>query len=391
MLVSLPCAYALSKDKVLLRANAGVTYDSNVFRVSNQLTPAQVSALTGGQGKSDFIWGIGGGIGLDLPVSRQRFRVDASVTEYYYTKFDQLDYTGYDLRGTWDWRLGNDWYGKVSAGALQTRQSTSSATVAAIPRLQRIYDGLLDARYALTPRWELQTSASASRTDYTAQVFQFDDFNYWWGTIGAQYRSLQGNSTGARLRYEQGKWPNRPPAPAASFDNEYTQYTLSALLDWRVTGRSRLYGDVGYTFRNRDSVSGEDFDGPSGRLTYAYSLTGKSVLTASIYEIRGPVEDNTTTYTKTTGIDLTYTHQISAKIELRAGASYYQQDYLGTSQVPTVTQRRDKLNVVSIGALWQATRTLSFSARAQYNDRTSNVPFSDYDEYIIYVSGGVQF
>ncbi len=389
---------ALDQDKVLLNVNVGVTYDSNIFLISDQFTPAQVNALTGGRAKSDLIWGVGGGLKLDLPVSRQRFIFDASATQYYYGSYDELDYLGYRVRGSWDWRAGNDWYGQVSAGARQTREALLSAIGVAIPRLQKLYDGLVDARYTLTPRWELQAAVATLQTNYeapasqfVAQAFQLDNFDYASASLGAMYRSPSDNSTGVRLRYEQGKWPNRPPSPPAAFDNQYTQYTLSALLDWHLTGRSRLYGDVGYTGRNRASASGDDFAGPSGRLTYEYLLTGKSTASASIYEIRGPVEDNTATYIKTTGIDLSYSYQFTSKIGLRADASRFQQDYLGTSLVPVNEHRVDKFTVFNLGVTWQAIRVLSFSVGAQYNHRTSNVPFGDYNDYRISLTGTMQF
>jgi len=50
----------------------------------------------------------------------------------------------------------------------------------------------------------------------------------------------------------------------------YDQYTASAVLDWFLSGRSRLYGDIGYTWRARQNALQGDFNGPSGRLTYDY-------------------------------------------------------------------------------------------------------------------------
>ena len=386
-----PGALALDGDRVLLRGTASATYNSNVFSISDQLSPGVVNRVTGGRGESDLIWGIGAGIGLNLPVSRQRFRVDASATQYYYSTFDELNYTGYGLRAAWDWVAGERWHGTASVGAQQSRQGYSSGLIAQIPRLQKYYDALFDGRYDLTPSWELQAAASASQTKFDAQIFQNDDFNYQSGTLGARYRSPRGNVTGAQLRYEQGQWPNRPPAPISSFNNEYSQYTLSAVLDWLVSGQSRLFGNVGYTFRFQDITTGESFDGPSGRLTYEYAFTGKSTASASVYQTLGPVQDNNATYIRTTGVDFAYLYQATGKVGLRASASFYHQDYLGATPVPGIQQRRDDFTVLGLTASWQATRTLSVVASAAYNSRTSNFAFGDYDQYILSLSGTIQF
>lgn len=380
-----PPLQALNGDKVFLRGTASVDYNSNVFSVPDEAggIDPEVANLVQGKGRSDLIWGLGAGVRVDLPVGRQRLRADLSATRYQYNEFDLLDYTGYGLRGIWDWRVGNDWYGQVNLGTSQDRQFYSSAVGGFVPQLYKMHDGLVEARYALTPRWELQTALSASTTNYDDAQARFDDFDYWAADIGASYRTPADNSTGVRLRYEQGDWPNRPPAPPATVDDEYTQYTLSAVLDWRLTGKSRLFGDAGYTFRQSDAAD-RDFDGPSGRLTYEYALTGKSTLRASLYQTRGAGEDFTTAYIKTTGVDLSWLQELTAKIALRATASYREQDYLGQ-------ERRDDLITLGLNASYQATRTLSLSAGAQYDERSSNLQSGDYDVYLLYVKAGVEF
>jgi exopolysaccharide biosynthesis operon protein EpsL len=383
-----PPLQALNNDTLFLRGTTSMTYDSNVFRISDDLSNAAAESILQGEGRSDLIWGLGAGLRMDLPVSRQRFRLDLSATRYQYNDFDQLDYTGYGLEGIWDWRVGNDWYGQVNLGARQARQTYSTDIAVLVPRLYRTYDALVDVRHALTPQWELQTSLSASETDYKDDVFRVDDFEYWAADVGASYRTALGNSTGVRLRYEDGNWPNRPPG---AIEDEYTQYTLSAVLDWRLTGKSRLYGDAGYTFRDQSASNDRDFDGPSGRLTYEYSVTHKSTLRASLYQTRGAVEDFTATYIKTTGVDLAWHQQATSKITLQASASFREQDYLGESLVPGVQRRRDDLTTFGLVASYQATRTLSVSAGAQYDERSSNIPLGDYDAYTLYLSALIEF
>jgi exopolysaccharide biosynthesis operon protein EpsL len=381
-------AFALGNDTVFVRAFTSLNYDSNVFRVSDDF---DADLLLGDRGRSDLIWGVGGGIRCDLPVSQQRFTVDASATNFSYAEFDELDYTGYALRGAWDWKVGSKWSGRLSAGARQERQSYSDSVGFFIPSLLVTTEAGAEARYALTPRWELQGAANLLRVRYDEEVREFDDFDSESLALGALYRSPGGNGTGARLTYEQGKWPNRPNAATGFFDDEYSQVTLAAVLDWRIGGRSRLSGDAGYTWRDRDDAAGRDFDGPSGRLNYDYSLSGRSTLRASLYEIRGPIEDFTATYTRTRGIDASYLYQLSGKVGLEALASYKAIDYEGESAAPSVDQREDRLTTLSLTATYQLLRKLTLAAGGRYEMRSSNVDFGDYDVYTLFASASVEF
>lgn len=381
---------ALGNDTVFLRANTGVTYESNVFRVADEASPS-VDQLLRGRGKSDIVWGLGAGVRMDLPVSRQRMRLDAAATEYRYSEFDELDYTGYNARGIWDWRAGNDWHGQLAGGVRQARRTYSDTLGFIVPSLYKNYDALLDVRYALTARWELESGAVSARTRYEAAELRRDDFDLTTLSIGAHYRTPRGNATGVRLRYEEGNWPNRPAAPIAFFDNEYEQYTLSAVVDWQLTGKSRLHGDAGYTSREHTAADDREFSGPSGRLTYDYVLSAKSTIRGSLYQSRGPLEDFTATYVKTTGIDISYAYQLSAKMKTQASGTYRRIDYLGNSLITGALQREDSITDVALSLSYQPRRTVSFSAGAGYETRSSNLPLGDYEAMTFFVSAGIEF
>jgi exopolysaccharide biosynthesis operon protein EpsL len=386
--VHAPDALALGNDTVFLRGSALVGYDSNVFRISEDL---ELPPALGGPQKSGTFYGLGAGIRFDLPVSRQRLRFDASATNYFYQHFENLDYTGYAARGTWDWRVGNRWYGQLGAGTRQTRQVATDALGFTFPRLQTGYDALANARYALTPRWELQAGASYYTSTYADERFAQDEFESSAFDIGASYRTPRGNSTGARLRYERGRWPNRSAATAALFGGEYDQYTLSAVFDWQLTGRSKLHGDIGYTVRQRDEAQQGDFDGPSGRLTYLYSLTGRTTLRGSIYETRGPTDTDMGTYVRTRGLAFSTIYQATGKIGLQGDLGYSQATYLGDALTPSAERREYEYWFIGLAGLYQATRTLTFNANLRYDWRTANVPFGDYEAATASIGAGLEF
>jgi hypothetical protein len=392
LLVLSPSALALGSDTVFLRADANATYNSNVLGISSEVPPALAEQFLAGRSQGDWIYSYGAGVRLDVPESRQRFRLDASSTWYDYDQYKELNYTGYALRGIWDWRAGSDWYGQINAGAAQTRQTYQSGIALNLPALVKNYDALADAHYALTARWELNASLSAAESRYSAVALQPGNLTTTSENIGAMYRTPLGNGTGLRLTFEQGEWPDQPPVGVALLDNKYTQYMVGVVVDWHLTGRSQLTGDFGYTVRTRATVGPSHYvEGPSGRLTYSYSISGKSQLQASLYQTFGPLQDPTASYVQTTGLDLGYSYQATAKIALQASASYQRIGYLGESLIPGTLQRRDTYRILGLTANYQATRVLSFSAGAQYQNRGSNLPFAAYDVYIVYFGAKIEF
>jgi len=384
-----PSVAALDGDKILLRGSASVGYDSNVLHVADGLTlPAEL----GGPQESDVYYGLGAGVHANLPISRQTIRLDASATKYWYVHFKQLDYTGYGGSGAWDWRVGNDWYGTLSAGVTQALTTYSSSLGLFVPSLYKNYNTLIDVHNALTPRWDLEASVALSQIRYNDAVREVDNFNQSTYTVAGRYTSPAGPVTGVQLSFERGESPNQPPVGQSVFDNNWEQYTLSALLDWPLTGHSRLAGNVGYTFRTQASTlpGRGDFNGISGNLTYTYYLSARTQLQANLYDLRGPVNSTQATYVKTVGIGLSASYQATGKTTLQANLSASQQSYLG-SNFDNTEQRKDKLYIAGVGASYQATRTLSFSAGLTYQPRISNVQFGSYHDTVASIGGSIQF
>jgi exopolysaccharide biosynthesis operon protein EpsL len=392
MLLSAPAAKALYSDKLFLSANASVNYDSNVLRFADGFpSPGSFRGLSRG----DIFYGYGLGLRLDVPVSRQRFRADIGFTEYRYDTYSLLDYTGFNGRGTWDWRVGTDWYGQVTLGARQARQTISTQIGFFIPLLYRAYDENVTVRYALTPRWELQGGVAGYQVRYNEDVARGGDFDSRTVDAGAAYKAPSGNSTGFRLRWEYGEWINRVPAQSPTFGTSYDQYTASAVVDWGASGHLRLYGDLGYTVRQRDFGTAGDFNGVSGNLLVDWRATGKLFVRTRVYQTRGPFESPIANYTRQTGVDLLPSYQLTGKMVLQGTFTYRVVDYLGLSQPgfapPGGGTRQDKLTTLGIGLNYRASRTATLSASVSEQARDSNVPFANFKATLVFLQGQIEF
>ena len=94
-------ALGLGSDTVFITGNAGVSYDTNVFRLSPDLTEQQVQLATGGSSdKGSAIYSVGASISADVPYSRQRFQANLNVTDSGLTLTTSPDQSFRILRNT---------------------------------------------------------------------------------------------------------------------------------------------------------------------------------------------------------------------------------------------------------------------------------------------------
>jgi hypothetical protein len=381
-------AHALNHDTVVLDALAGLSWNSNVLGVSSELAPAVRRAVLQGQPESGWVWEYGGGLHLDSLLSRQRVLLDATVSRFSYPQHDALDYTGYALQGRWNWGAGHDWFGTLLGQTARTRAANVGATLLAPPVLQDTSSVALDANYAVGARWTLNGAINADRLRHEDETAQTGDFDGTGQSVALVYATPRGDSTGLRLKAEQGHWPHQGEAPADQRAADFHQYSVSVVVDWGVSGRSQLSGDLGYTWH--ESTGGGSSGGTSGRLAFGYALTGKARLQAAVYQLFGPLDDASGNYVQTRGVDLSLRHAATAKTTAYAAATVKKLKYIGGSSV-TTTGRDDSYAVAGVGLQYQASRRLSLSFDAQYEQRTSNVPLTDYHAYVVSVRAVAHF
>src|SRR5678816_746866 len=92
-------AHAVLDDRIEIWAAENITHDSNVLRLSKNLTPESVGATQLG----DTVYSTHLGISGNLQWSQQLFT--AEYTRYHsdYKYFNDLDFTGHTARAHWQW------------------------------------------------------------------------------------------------------------------------------------------------------------------------------------------------------------------------------------------------------------------------------------------------
>jgi exopolysaccharide biosynthesis operon protein EpsL len=386
-----PNAFALGSDTVFINGNAGVIYDSNVFKLSSSYTDEQVQSLTQHSEKDDTIFTIGAGLTADVPYSRQRFQANLQVNDYQYSRFSYLDYLGGSGRGAWLWQVGDDWSGDLGATvsrSLQRYAYTQTTQKNVIDTISYFFD----PKYRIAPNWELQGGASYTTIRNSLELADINDTNNATFYGATRYITPSGNSVGLKLATSAVRLPN--VSLDSSIDNAYREYRLSTEFDWAFSGASKIDGSWGYVERKHENLSDRDFSGWTGSAGWTWNPTAKSTVRMSLVRNIGGIEDVAVTYARTYIFTITPTYQLTSKVSLNGTLQHQDVRFLGsqnTGVTNSFTDRHDRLNVAGVGANYQATRTLQFGLNYTWSHRNSSVQFGDYNDNVVSLTGQLTF
>ncbi len=220
--------------------------------------------------RSERIFSTGLRLALDVPVSRQRFLADGGVARNDFQTFTFLDNTSTDGRLLWRWQLGNDWSG--DAGYTYSRALTSFGDFRVpVKNMESRHNPYVLGRYRFTASGAIRARVSHISTENSGAVRRNSDLEQTTYEAGFDFLPATGNLLGGTLRHTEGEYPNRTSGGGALFDDSFTRDDLEANFSWRFTGQSLLTGAVGYTTHKFDNRPQNDFDGPTGRITWEYT------------------------------------------------------------------------------------------------------------------------
>lgn len=92
--------------------STNIDYDDNIFRFSS---PEQAKAVFDSSDTSDVVKRVDIGVNVNLRLDRQLLTVSSNINESRYDRFQILNNTGNANKVTWNWRVGNNVYGELSA------------------------------------------------------------------------------------------------------------------------------------------------------------------------------------------------------------------------------------------------------------------------------------
>ncbi len=358
-----------------LKASGGISYDSNLFRLSDEVNPQTV---IGSSEKSDVIYQLGAGGKYEVRQSRQTFIAEANVTDYKFQNFGDLNNISDDLRGEWQWQAGNNWNGNLGVGQRRYLESFANfqQNVRDMVDQDRVYG---NANYLLSSHLKLTLDADWYDTHHSEPTRNVLDSKVNNTAFTVNWVTPAENTVGLQYRTANARFPHPELVATTLIDNDYTEEEYSVVAHWNLSGVSEISVRIGHTDRNFDQSPSRDFSAPTWRLSYLWKPTGKSTLEFAAWRELAQFQDLTENYVRVTGISVVPTWSIAPQVVLRGKISQQTLTYIGDPGIVAISEgREDKDRLVQVSALWTPLRLTELAFTVETGRRSSNQAFADY-------------
>lgn len=364
-------------------------YDGNLFRLdkseSTFVVQDGVFLPVSKQNGSDQYGVLSAGLNVDWRPGRQQILVGASKSQVRFSRFTSLDNDGSDYSLKWNWRVGNHWSGQAGASQSVAQSSFTDYAFQSVNNLVTRDSRFASADWQFHPRWRIGLGANAATSSNSANTqtaLDADDKSVY-ALLG--YATPKGSSLRGEIRQSNNEYPNRPINYRL-----YKQTELNLLADWNLTGKLVARAKLGYAQRDNDTLGTRNFSGGAGRLSADYFPTGKTALNWTIYREIGNSDDVSSTYQLSTGTSLGMAWQATAKISLRASASYENRNFESDVGAGGVQRDEDTLSG-SLSLSYSPVRMATLDVGMQAGRRDSSITDGNYTFNAVFFNVRVDF
>jgi len=351
---------------------ANITYDDNVFRFNS---PDQAEAAFGSSVTSDIVKRLDFGVNVNLRLSRQVFTLASNINESRYDRFELLDNTGKSNKLAWNWRLGNDVYGELSASENQAIAGFTEVRQP-VKNLRTTSRQIASVHWDFHPDWTVDATRDHVKTENELISLNGSDRDDDAFEVGFRYQNPLSTQLGLAYRILESDFPNRA---ISVLGGETTKKDIIVTAAWLPTAKTKISTRVSQVNITYKDTSQRDFNGLSHRWNLDHTLTGKTAVNLTAYREVSPVDDVFSTYVKTKGFSVNPAWNPTSKISVRAGLGYEERDYLGSSGFLLVdTDRYDETKNASLSVSYTPTNKSIVQIQYQGENRTSNITNSGY-------------
>jgi len=368
-------ALADSEDTLNLSVGAGVRFEDNLFRLSDDV---DASSLAGKPHKSDSIYSANAGIKIDKPYAQQRFKLDLTVTDNKFQQNSFLDYTGTNYSAAWLWQLTPHVSGTLLMDQQQSMVNFADFRSFGKPNIQTSQVKLFSIDGDLGAGWHAIGALMDVRARNSQTFNAVGDYVQQSVELGGKYVSPSESWISLVRRESQGEYRGRALDPVTQLDTGFEQSETEAKMNWKITGKSTIDTKLGYLDRTHDHFSERDYNGMVGKVEYQWAATGKLQLNASLGRNLFSFQEAINSYYVADTLSLGPIWKISDKSKLWLKYDISERDYHGAI-VATPELRQDTVHSILLGAEWRPTRTITVGAALQRDTRLSNLDRFDYD------------
>lgn len=369
-------------------ASEGLTHDSNVSRLSNDIVDPN------GRGDTYSSTSLLGG--FDQNYGRQHFFGKANVAYNKYDHHSALDNTSYGVNTGWDWASIWQLSGGFFASANQSLAQLNGNTVVQTLDKNVVRSEQVGANLNWGGVGDLGTQASFvhSRVNYSLDTAQLSNSSSNSGSLGVTYRLGPTLTTGLAYRlsrtdaFEPGSAASPSGTTTAAVPYTSTGRNIDLTLNWNSTAQTGFSARLSFTNQGNAGGTGQDFSGLTGSLTASYAPTAKIGLSASFNRDAGangsffnesvlsgtasnPVLSFRQTFYQNTTVanTLALGANYAATAKIGVNSSYTYRSATISSTQSGVSDYNDKLQVASLGASWAVGRIWSLGCNLSHEKR----------------------
>lgn len=377
-------AYAAFSDTIKPFVAIGYTHDDNLLRLEDG------QELEGG--RSDNIRQAQAGFSFERPVGRQVFTGSAKVSRVSFDHFSQLDYTGQDYQGTWNWALGNHLSGHLGA--------TYSQTIAPFSdfhsnerNLKKQKRGFGDIFWRFHPSWQVHAGYVNDEYDYDLLSQRFNTRTEKATDAGVDFLAGTGSSVGVVGRRLTGHYPYALEQGAVLQESGYTQDELKLKVVWRPSDLTQLQFLGGRVKRKHDLSASRDVSGTNARLTAQWNPRERLRFTAVAWREFTAVESSILNYALGKGVAATATWDLTAKISVDARLRREKRDFNGLLASTLPINYEDDTRAIGAGVTYAPTRSSQLSVQYSRDTRDPSNRFfsSGYRANSVSFNASLQF
>jgi exopolysaccharide biosynthesis operon protein EpsL len=366
--------------KITPFAEETVTNDDNVFRISNQVDPTTVigSGSLGDTYRTTTV-----GLSADVPVSLQRFTATLTYNSYRYDRFTELDYDGYNLRGSWLWAIGRNLSGEIGVSenySLAPFEETGE-TLGVVPDKLHAREEFAKGSWLVTPDWKLYAAGDDLNQSNSDPTGQYNNV-----TVDSLEASLSraagtGNWFGLDTRVETGHFPVAEPIGTVLVDNGYTQYGAGVVVDFGSDTPSHVVARADQVSRHYNQVTARDFDRTTGRVEYTWTPDVKVSVSAIAERDISPYEYIHSSIVMVRGLTLRPLWHATDSLDVSASLAWLDRDYLSDPIVAlgAAPPRDDGVRSASALLDFHPARWVTLQLSYLHEGRSSTILYGGYD------------
>lgn len=365
------------------------TYDDNLFRVSGT---DEALAMLGTDKMSDKTRRTEAGVDVDWKISRQHVLLSLNFNQNKFDRFSFLDNNGSSRRLAWDWTIGSHLGGELS---ISESKSMGGFTEINNPALNIHTDKRrsMSVNWDFHPDWRLHVQRDETEYANSQESFRTSDRTEVANEAAIQYATAAGSRIGLSARQVDTQYDQRDAFSAFLFGNGNQQRELGLNLTWLPSGKVRLNGRIAKVERTYEEFTKRNVKAWAGNVAADWQPTGKATISMAASRGIDAVDDLASTYVQNDTFSISPSWMVTAKLMLKARASYTQRSYQGDAGflLQAQPQREDKIKSANLSVNYAPYEKVQMSVSWQKESRDSSTKGSAYDDSSLMASVQVNF